>query len=508
VLPGGQVLVTGGRDEAPNPFVCDSELYDPITGLWSRAGALDSGRTDHTATLLSNGDVLVAGGKPAAVAFTDKAEVYDHSAKNWHTTGALSFSRAGHLGTLLANGKVLVAGGFNASFDFISSSEIFDPTNRAWQLSGAMQTLRQSATATLLHNGKVLAAGGFGNNSFLSSAELFDPSSGAWNFTGSMSDQRWEAAAVLLPNGRVLVAGGANNVSSLAPTRTAEIYDQATGNWTPTGPMSHERREFTLTLLPSGKVMAAGGSDTNGPLASVELYDLGTGLWTPAESLQTARASHTATLLPNGTVLVAGGVGVTPIQTTTPVDPVLDSAEIYDPSTGTWTPTGSIGQPRQTHTATLLTNGKVLIAGGVSFFGSVFPTSAEVYDPGTGEWLPTLPLASGRTDHITALLPDGKVLIAGGFNTSDTGPSTELFDPASAVAVPPVLSLTRLSGQSFHITFRNTPGLGFTVLTATNIALPLDQWTSSGTASEISLGHYQFTDDSALPLRFYRVRSQ
>jgi hypothetical protein len=460
--------------------------------------------------LLANGDVLIAGGKPSGTSFTDKTELYDSSAHNWNATGPLSFRRAGHLGVSLANGKVLIAGGFNASFDFIAPSEIYDPVNGNWQLTGAMRTLRQSATATLLRNGKVLAAGGSANGGFLSSAELFDPSTGAWNFTGSMHDLRWVAAAVLLPDGKVLVAGGAANISNFAPVRTAELYDQATGIWTPTGSMSHERWAFTLTLLPNGKVMAAGGADTNGPLASVELYDPVTGLWTATDSLQTRRSSHSATLLANGTVLVAGGMGVTPIQSVPPVDPVVASAEIYDPANGQWTPTGSMGQARQAHTATLLANGKVLVAGGVSFFGGLFPTSAEVYDPSTGKWSPTLPLTSGRTDHIATLLPNGKVLIAGGFNTSDTGPSTELFDPARAVAAPFLLSqTTKLQTGAFQFVFRNTPGINFTVLGTTNPVLAVKEWTSAGTATEVSPGHYLFTDATTdAPSRFYIVRSQ
>jgi hypothetical protein len=156
-----------------------------------------------------------------------------------------------------------------------------------------------------------------------------------------------------------------------------------------------------------------------------------------------------------------------------------------------------------------LPGGKVLAAGGVSYFGGLFPTTAELYDPATGTWLPTLPVVSGHRDHITALLPGGKVLLAGGFNISDTGPTTELFDPASAVATPVLLTQpTKLPTGAFRFTFRNTPGLSFTVLTTTNLAVPLNQWSSAGLAAEASPGHYQFTDTATnSPQRFYGARS-
>ena len=168
-----------------------------------------------------------------------------------------------------------------------------------------------------------------------------------------------------------------------------------------------------------------------------------------------------------------------------------------------------MGQPHQAHAATLLPGGKVLVAGGTSYFGSVFPTSAELYDPVTGKWSQTLPLVSGRSDHLAALLPNGKVLIAGGFNTSDTGPSTELFDPASAVAVPFVLAQPmKLPTGAFLFSFRNTPGLTFTALSSTNLAIPVDAWTSAGVATEVSAGQYQFTDVTPnSPQRVYGVRS-
>jgi hypothetical protein len=214
-------------------------------------------------------------------------------------------------------------------------------------------------------------------------------------------------------------------------------------------------------------------------------------------------------LLPDGKVLVAGGTDFNVSGSSTPIDLTRASAEIYDPATGIWTPTSSMRLPRSVHTATLLPSGKVLIAGGLSYFESVFPTSAELYDPATETWAPTFPLVSGRHEHIAALLPNGKVLVAGGFNTSDTGPNTELFDPASVVATPFLLmEPAKLPTGAFQFTFRNTPGLNFRVVSSTNASLPISDWTSPGIAAEISPGHYQFTDASTnSPARFYRVRS-
>jgi len=273
--------------------------------------------------------------------------------------------------------------------------------------------------------------------------------------------------------------------------------------------MTNGRWAFTLTLLPNGKVLATGGFGTNHALATAELYEPATDSWTPTGSLQTPRGWHSATLLPNGKVLVAGGTDLLPAENSTPIDPTLTSAEIYDPATGIWTPTGSMSLPRSVHTATLLPSGKVLVAGGVSYFGGVFPTTAELYDPATGKWSPTLPLVSGRRDHFAALLSTGKVLVAGGSNTSDTGPTTELFDPASVVATPALLTQpTKLATGAFQFIFRNTPGLRFTVLSTADLTVRVDDWTSLGIAAEVTPGHYQFTDVTAVgPQRFYRIRS-
>jgi hypothetical protein len=166
--------------------------------------------------------------------------------------------------------------------------------------------------------------------------------------------------------------------------------------------------------------------------------------------------------------------------------------------------------PRSIHTATLLPSGKVLVAGGIGYFNSLFPTTAELYDPVTGTWSPTLPLVSGRRDDFAALLPNGTVLVVGGFNNTDTGPTTELYDPATASEAMPFLLMqpAKLRTGAFQFTFRNTPGLNFTALSSTNAGVQLGNWTSLGSATEVSPGHYQFTD--ATPesqQRFYVVRS-
>jgi hypothetical protein len=238
-------------------------------------------------------------------------------------------------------------------------------------------------------------------------------------------------------------------------------------------------------------------------VADVEIYDPLNETWTPTNPLQAPRGSHSATRLPNGRVLVAGGTDFFGGNS----DPTLTSAEIYDPVAGSWISTGSMNQPRQSHSATLLPSGRVLVAGGVNYFGANFPTSAELFDPASGRWSPTFPLTSGRSEHFTALLPNGKVLVAGGFNDSDTGVSTELFDSGSAVPTPPVLVPSRLASGGFQFAIRNTPGLSFTIWATTNLALPLNQWTNAGNALEHIPGYYQFTDSAAdSPQRFYQAR--
>jgi len=244
--------------------------------------------------------------------------------------------------------------------------------------------------------------------------------SGGFNATGSLATARFYHTMTLLPNGMVLVAGGTDN--DFHVVTGAELYDPASGTWTATGSMNIPSSLATATLLPNGKVLVAGGQGSSGSLASAELYDPASGTWTVTGSLLTVRRNHTATLLPSGKVLVTGGYGSTG---------TLATAEVYDPASGTWTATGSLATPRVRHIATLLPNGKVLVEGG-SNDSNTSLASAELYDPASGTWTATGSLANARNNHTATLLPNGKVLVAGGYNGSSlVFASSELYDPVS-----------------------------------------------------------------------------
>ena len=303
----------------------------------------------------------------------------------WTETGSLATARYFHTATLLPNGKVLVAGGSNFTSGILASAELYDPASGSWTATGSLVTERGGHTATLLPNGKVIVAAGYdGSFNPLASAELYDPESGTWTATGSLANARFSHRAALLPNGKVLVAGGDDGiVRSLA---SAELYDPESGTWTATGSLATARREHTATLLPGGKVLVAGGRGIfGGSLASAELYDPASGTWTTTGSLATARDNgHTATLLPSGKVLVAGGQNIS--------SDLLASAELYDPASGSWTATGSLNTARVFHTATLLPSGQVLAAGGSGAFIPL--ASAELYVSDAGADLALVSAAS------------------------------------------------------------------------------------------------------------------
>jgi len=323
VLPSGQVLVVGGDDVTAN-YLGSAELYDPTSSTWTFAASLMTPRDAHTATLLPSGKVLVVGGYFGnGGGYLAGAERYDYTENAWTPAAPLHVARGHHTATLLASGKVLVAGGDDVNFNYLASAELYDPASNTWGTAGPLAKARDGHTATLLRSGQVLVVGGYNNvNGYLASAELYDPINGTWSTTGSMATARGHHTATLLPSGKVLVSGGTNTLPNTAGALvSAELYDPISGTWSTVGSLVSKRYAHTSTLLPSGKVLVAGGTSNGAALATAEIFDPVSNTWAAAGTLATGRYLHTATLLASGQILVMGGRGTTP----------LASAELFDP---------------------------------------------------------------------------------------------------------------------------------------------------------------------------------
>jgi hypothetical protein len=431
---------------------------DPVTGVISGAPTQLKPRTDYTVTASNSAGsssivlhlaVLATVSAPSSLGYSEMRALYSVGQPIMNnqpvgTGGAItSFSVTPALPTGLSLDTIrgVISGtpqtlqsassyaitGSNEAGAASATVSIAVVAPGSLQPTGSTVLGRSASTATLLPNGKVLIVGGFpGPGAFdppTKTAELYDPSTGQWRLTGSMRDARIFHTATLLPNGKVLVAGGIDSDPFTSRSlSTAELYDPATGLWTATGSMNSVRNGHAATLLPDGKVLITGTRDPVGNASTAELYDPGTGLWTATGSMNGARTSHTAALLPDGKVLVLGGSSS---------GLVLATAELYDPATGSWTATGSMSERRLGHSATLLPNGKVLAAGGMAAILQTLRT-AEIYDPSSGQWTATTSMAEARYSHTATLLADGKVLALGGTADGSTQPlSMELYDPTT-----------------------------------------------------------------------------
>ena len=326
--------------------------------------------------------------------------------------GQMLSPRSGHTATLLPNGKVLIAGGMRKNQDFYSSAELYDPATGRFQFTGEMHERRVGQIAVLLRSGKVLIAGGWVGHGGTDSAELYDAAAGKFTMLSKMTTRRGRPSATLLNNGDVLIAGGEEEDNqSLA---TAEIFDANTSTFRKTGSMHHARISHTATLLRDGRVLVAGGyaGDVS---ATAELYDPKSGTFTETGSLSTARCKHTAGLLPNGRVLIAGG------SDSRGWNGNLSSAEIYDPSTGKFTATASLNDSRfkLPDEAVALSSGKLLIAGGSK--------QVEVYDPATEKFFAAAGQFDNTWHFMSETkLREGSVRLAGGY-PNDPGATAETW---------------------------------------------------------------------------------
>jgi hypothetical protein len=386
------------------------------------------------------------------------------TAGTFTATGNMTAPRFGHTATLLPNGKVLIAGGVSATL------ELYDPVTGTFTAT-AKTASATIGSATLLPDGTVLLIEATEMRtvppSFLytRNAELYDPSTGTVTPTGSIIDGQTGYSATLLTNGKVLITGG-NNTDSPCCSRAAkpELYDSSTQIFSFAGPYADTGARaaagasgligIPAALLPDGNVLIASES-------AAEIFDPVSNTFHLTSSMITAFNSvvgilkpdtlqgRMATLLLNGMVLLTGGQ---PVEADFDTGyPAVNTAELYDFIGATVTPTGNMTASRYSHAATLLTDGMVLITGGVGysnnflFLGGL--ASAELYDTSTGKFTATGNMTTRRAGQTATLLNDGRVLISGGsqFQSGSVGPpgglsGAELYTPAEAVPAPALFS--------------------------------------------------------------------
>ena len=367
-LESGKVLVVGGY--GTSGMLGRAELYDPATETWSPAGNLTTPRYGHTATLLASGKVLVVGGYGNGGTLTS-VEIYDPVNNVWSSWGQvpwMSLARDFHSATLLSNGELLIAGGWGydpgtGREGALPYASTYVPSTNSWMFAGTLRERRTAHDAVRMDSGEVLVVGG-ANGSTLASSELYDPASRSWRSTAPMAIARSAPRIVKLGSGKVLATGGNGMGAAVAG---CEVFDPAKGEWSAGGSLSQPHTDHTATALPGGGVLVVGGIDGANAVAfaAAELYDPVANEWKPAGNLATGRHLHTATLLPSGKVLVVGGrefaVGL------------LSSAELFDQDTrlsisGVAPASTVTGQPYQVSvvvtTATGAAQGSVMVSDG------------------------------------------------------------------------------------------------------------------------------------------------
>ncbi len=392
------------------------------SGTFASASNMTTARSLHSATLLPNGQVLIAGGASTSSGILASAEIYDPDAVTFRSVGTMTAARRMHTATLLPDDTVLIVGGYGEG-GALASAELFDPVTATFRATDNLSTARGGHSAILLPTGKLLVIGGYGVGTYpdVAPAELYDPPSRTFTAAGAYMGRGgcdFCAPSILLGDGTVLFPG----------QYPAQLYDPKSDSFSPSG-MSISNLSEAVALT-NGKVLFAGGEDL-GRSSSAELYDTRTHTFAPIGNMAWRRVWHTLNWLPNGMVLAAGGETDSCSGNSCFFAGTTASAELYDPLTGTFVLTGSMAATRSTHTATLLRDGRVLVAGGVSYGGiGIFHgslASAELYTPDVLVSGPALVSVSGDGRGQGAIFHAGTTHLAAPEDPAAAGENLDIY---------------------------------------------------------------------------------
>jgi N-acetylneuraminic acid mutarotase len=364
------------------------------------------------------------------VIYTFTSILFAQSRGVWSLIDPLKIPRQYAASVALVNGNILVTGGEDSIS--INTAEIFDYKKEKWVIAPSMNVGRSTHVMVRLKNGNVIAIGGFG----VKSCEIFDTLSKTWSLTDSLHEERtYGETATLLNNGNVLVVGGFYlSVHLTKGLKSCEIYNAPNSKWTLIDTLKLDRYYHSATKLLDGRVLIVGGFniEAKGEINNCEIYDPKTEKWNEAASLNFARYEHTATLLPDGKVLVVGGQNYSD-----EMSPWLNACELYDPVQNTWTIVGPLSYPRALHSAVILKNGLLLLAGGF-----IDDAIWELYDLNSLKSIYYSSYPGKQGVPLINFLPDGKVISAGGTTwTDDSTPFVSaakmcyIYDPNGIDAV-------------------------------------------------------------------------
>lgn len=384
-----EFMVVAARTPEPTPTPtpdpqkeAEKEKGIELDPGWELAGDLQIGRWGHTTTVLQNDTVLVVGGRKR-LSFrgttVQEGEILPLGSDEWIKTGTLNWERTFHTASLLLDGRVLVAGGtgrvvlapgeetmWRGNKD-LSSAEIYDPKADEWASSPDMIEKRQLAQAITLEDGRVMIIGGRSGLLTLATSEVYDPVTNNWNLLSPMLVSRKSHSAITLLDNRILVTGGTEEWAG-GNLASAEIYDPLKDTWVMVSDMNRSRLGHKSTLLPDGRVLVTGGTIVGeeeflGPETTAEIYDPFIDKWTLITTDLKPRKDHASVALPGGKVLLIGGgnsIGT----------PVME-LELYNPYTNEWSVAGSLPEGRNLLTATILPDGSILIVGGGAVIGYI-----------------------------------------------------------------------------------------------------------------------------------------